>query len=136
MEKWKRVFWKLLFPKTSLIFLLFNISLVSLIYVFSGEKSYEIVAYISYLVSAYTLTVVCVRIRKIVRKIKKRIYANKHANMLLTEKELQIRISLYGGLLANICFAIFKVVVGVLYQSKCFLAMAGYNTILSIMQKG
>ncbi len=134
MKKWKKVFWALLFPKTIIIFFLFNVSLVSLLYVFLGGKNLEVVAYISYLVSAYTLTVVCIRVPRIVKKIKRSLYSNKYTNRLLTQKELRIRISLYGGLVVNICFAIFKVVVGVLYQSKWLFAMAGYNTILSIMR--
>lgn len=58
----------------------------------------------------------------------------KYANKYLTEKELRIRVSLYGGLAINICFAIFKVMMGALYQSKWLFAMAGYNTILSLMR--
>lgn len=134
MDKWKRMLWKLLFPKTILIFLLFNLSVVLLLYAFCGENCPEAVAYISYFVSAYTLTVVCARLPRIIRKIKKRLYDNRYTNRILTEKELRIRISLYGGLIVNICFAIFKVVMGVLYQSAWLFAMAGYNTILSGMR--
>ena len=106
----------------------------SLLYVFCDEERLEAVAYFSYVLSAYTLTVVCMRMPQILKKAKARLHANKYTNKLLTEKELRIRISLYGGLAVNICFAIFKVVVGVLYQSKWLFAMAGYNTILSIMR--
>lgn len=134
MYKWKRILWKLLFPKTILIFLLFNLSFVLLVYAFCGENCPEAVAYISYIVSAYTLTVVCARMSGIIKKVKKRLYDNKYANRYLTEKELRIRISLYGGMVMNICFAIFKVVMGAMYQSKWLFAMAGYNTILSGMR--
>lgn len=134
MKKWKKVLWTLLFPKTILIFLLFNISFVSLLYVFLGEKSLEAIAYVSYVLSAYTFTVVCLRVPQIIKKVKKRLHDNKYTNRLLTQKELRLRISLYGGLVVNICFAVFKVVMGVLYQSKWLYAMAGYNTILSIMR--
>lgn len=134
MEKWKKVFWKLLYPKTIIIFLLFNISLVSLLYVFWGQNVFEAMEYISYILSAYTLTVVCMRVIEYVEKIRKCIYNNKFTNRLMTDQELHIRISLYGGLLINIGFAAFNVVVWVLYKSNWFLAMAGYNTILSIMR--
>lgn len=132
MNKWKKLLWKLLFPHTILIFLLFNVSVLLLLYAFWGKDCPEPVAYISYGVSAYTLTIVCARVPGIIKKVKKHLYHNKYTNKYLTEKELRIRISLYGGLVINICFAIFKVVMGALYQSKWLFAMAGYNTILSV----
>ncbi len=134
MDNWKKIFWKCLFPKTFLIFLLFNASFILLMYAFLGEKCPDAVAYFSYTLSAYTLVTVCVRMPKIIKKINVFLHTNKYTNTLLTEKELRIRISLYGGLAVNICFAIFKVVMGALYQSKWLFAMAGYNTILSIMR--
>lgn len=134
MDKWKRILWRLLFPKTIVIFLLFHISFFLLAYAFFEKNCPVVVAYISYTLSAYTLTVVCARVPKMIKKIKKYLYGNKYTNRYLTEKELRIRISLYGGLVLNICFAIFKVVMGVMYQSKWLLAMAGYHTILSGMR--
>lgn len=134
MDKWKKILWKLLFPHIVLIFFLFNASVALLIYAFYGENCPEIVAYISYFISAYTLTVVCARMPGIVKRVKGRLYSNKYANRYLTEKELRIRISLYGGLVLNIAFAIFKVIMGILYQSSWLFAMAGYNVILSVMR--
>lgn len=134
MDKWKKILWKFLFPHIILIFILFNVSLFSLIYVFCIPSRPEAVAYISYVVSAYTLTVVCARMPGIVKKIKNNLYGNKYSGKYLTEKELRIRISLYGGFALNICFAIFKIVMGVMYQSGWLFAMAGYNTILSGMR--
>lgn len=134
MDKWKAILWKLLFPGTVWIFLLFNASAMLLFCAFAVEGCPAAVAYVSYVLSAYTLTVVCARMPAIFKRAKKRVYKNKYANRYLTEKELRIRISLYGGLLLNICFAVFKVVMGVLYRSKWLFAMAGYHTILSGMR--
>lgn len=134
MNNWKKIFWNMLFPQAILIFVFVNLSAVLLAYVFCEESCPETVAYISYVMSAYTLTVVCARMPRIVKTIKKCLYNNKYANKYLTERELRIRISLYGGLGLNICFAVFKIVMGVLYKSKWLFAMAGYNTILSVMR--
>ena len=134
MGKWKEILKKLLFLKTIWIFLLFNISFVLLLYAFIGKNCSPTVQYFSYTLSAYTLTVVCIRVPGIVKACSNYLHRNRYTNKYLTEKELQIRISLYSGLLINICFAVFKVIMGILYQSKWLFAMAGYNTILSIMR--
>lgn len=134
MDKWKEILSKLLFPHKVLIFFLVNLSAVLLIYAFCGTSCPDAVAYISYALSAYALTVVCARMPEIMKKAKAGIYRNKYANKYLTSKGIRIRTSLYGGLLFNIIFAVFKVVMGIMYQSKWLFAMAGYNTILSIMR--
>lgn len=134
MDRWKEILWNLLFPNVVIVFLLFNISIVLLVYAFANANCPDAVAYASYAISAYTLTIVCARVPAIARKVKKRIYSNQYANKYLTEKELRIRFNLYNSLAFNLCFAIFKVVMGVLYQSKWLFAMAGYNVILSVMR--
>lgn len=134
MDKWKKIFWKILFPHTFIVFLLFNVSVVLLLYAFLGENCPDVIAYFSYVFSAYSLVVVCARIPRIVKSVKEKIYSNKYANKYLTEKDLRIRISLYSGLGINAGFALFKVIMGVLYQSKWLFAMAGYNMILSVMR--
>lgn len=134
MNKWKKVGLALLFPNRLLIFFLVNVSAVLLVYAFCGKDCPQALAYASYTLSAYALTVVCARIPKIIKKLKKGLYHNKYTNLYLTERELRVRISLYIGFIFNICFAVFKVVMGVLYQSAWLFAIAGYNTILSGMR--
>lgn len=133
-NQWKKILLKLLFPHPVLIFFLVNISTALLLYAFLGKNCPPAVAYASYGLSAYALTVVCARMPAIIKKAKGKIYENKYANKFLTEQDLRIRASLYGGLLINICFAIFKVVMGALYNSAWLFAMAGYNVLLSILR--
>lgn len=133
-NQWKKVLLKLLFPHPVLIFFLVNISAALLFYAFLGKNCPPAVAYASYALSAYVLTVVCVKMPAIIKKTKGKVYKNKYANKYLTEKDLRVRASLYNGLLINIFFAIFKVVMGVLYNSAWLFAMAGYNVVLSILR--
>lgn len=134
MNKWEKIFWKLLFPNKVLIFFLVNISAALLVYAFCAEERPEAAAYVSYGFSAYALTVVCARMPELFEKIKKSLHDNKYTNRILNGKTLRIRISLYGGMVWNSGFAVFKVVMGILYQSKWLFAMAGYNVILSGMR--
>ena len=51
-----------------------------------------------------------------------------------TDKDLRMRSSMYRGLLIAIVFATFKIILGFVYDSSWFFAMAGYNVILSFMR--
>lgn len=125
---------KLLFPHTFIVFLLFNLTVVGLIYIFSNHLEENLIAILFYVVAFYTLVVVCARIPAIVKDVKAGVYANKYANTYLTDKDLRMRLSMYRGLLINFVFATFKIILGFVYNSSWLFAMAGYNVILSLMR--
>jgi len=130
LEKFK----KFIFPHPIIIFILFGFSLISLIYVFLYKLEMHPIAYVLYMIAFYTLVVVCVRIPGIVRWVKEKLHANKYTDLYLTDKDLRVRISMYRGLLISFIFATFKIILGFVYNSSWLFAMAGYNTILSLMR--
>ena len=125
---------KVLFPHAFLIFILFNVSLVGLILIFMNGLEAHPIAYLMYVISFYALVLVCVRIPGIVKWWKRKLHENKYTDMYLTDKDLRMRISMYRGLLITFIFAGFKIILGFVYDSSWFFAMAGYNVILSIMR--
>ena len=125
---------KVLFPHAFLIFILFNVSLVGLILIFINGLEAHPIAYLMYVISFYALVLVCVRIPGIVKWWKRKLHENKYTDMYLTDKDLRMRISMYRGLLITFIFAGFKIILGFVYDSSWFFAMAGYNVILSIMR--
>ena len=125
---------KVLFPHLFLIFVLFNISAVGLVLIFMKGLETHPVAYLVYVFSFYTLVVVCVRIPGIVRWVREKLHENKYTDMYLTDKDLRMRVSMYMGLLITFVFATFKIILGFVYDSSWFFAMAGYNMILSFMR--
>lgn len=131
---WREKVKKVLFPKSILIFLMVNIMVVSLIYIFIKGLETQWFAYIIYVASFYVLITVCVRIPGIVKWWKRKLHENKYTNRYLTDKDLRMRISMYRGLLIAIIFASFKIILGLIYDSSWFFAMAGYNVILSFMR--
>jgi len=133
MNKWKDILGQILFPRTWVVFVLFNVAAILLVYVFGLEKTTESIAYIAYGVSSYALVIVCARIPALVNKIRNGLHKNKYTHRFLTDKELRVWFSAYLGLVVNVCFAIFKIVVGYLYDSAWLYAMAGYHTLSSIM---
>lgn len=131
---WKKIAKTLLFPHTFIVFLLFNLTVVGLIYIFVNRLEENLIAILFYMVSFYTLVIVVARIPAIVKNVKAGVYKNRYANAYLTDKELRMRISMYRGLLINFCFATFKIILGFVYNSSWLFAMAGYNVLLSIMR--
>lgn len=129
-EKIKRV----LFPHAFIIFLLFNISAAGLVFTFMHKMETHPLAYLIYVISFYTLVVVCVRIPGTVKWVKKKLHENKYTDRYLTDKDLRIRVSMYRSLLITFAFATFKIILGFVYNSSWFFAMAGYNVILSLMR--
>lgn len=124
----------LLFPHKFIIFLLFNLTIAGLIYIFVNHLEENLLAILFYVFAFYTLVVVCVRIPEVVKNVKAGVYKNRYANAYLTDKELRMRLSMYRGLLINFVFATFKIILGFVYNSSWLFAMAGYNVILSIMR--
>lgn len=125
---------KALFPHGFLIFILVNISIVGLVMIFMNGMEEHPLAYVMYVFSFYTLVTVCVRIPGIIKWWKRKLHENKYTDMYLTDKDLRMRISMYRGLLIAFGFATFKIILGFVYDSSWFFAMAGYNVILSLMR--
>ena len=131
---WKEKIKRIVFPHEVTIFLMFNISVVGLIYVFIKGLETHWLAYLLYIFSFYALITVCVRVPRIVKWWKRKLHENKYTDRYLTDKDLRMQISMYRGLLISFAFATFKIILGFVYDSSWFFAMAGYNVILSLMR--
>ena len=131
---WKEKIKRIVFPHEVTIFLMFNISIAGLIYVFIKGLETHWFAYMLYIFSFYTLITVCVRVPLVVKWWKRKLHENKYIDCYLTDKDLRMQISMYRGLLISFAFATFKIILGFVYDSSWFFAMAGYNVILSFMR--
>lgn len=125
---------KIIFPHEFIIFLLFNASAAGLTLIFMNGMESHPLAYVMYMISSYTLIIVSVRIPGIVKWWKRKLHENKYTDKYLTDKDLRMQISMYRSLLITFVFAIFKIILGFVYDSSWFFAMAGYNVILSFMR--
>ena len=134
MEKFKKVCYKLLFPKVFIIVLLIFIAIPSLVcsMIFFGSE--HILSIISYVLSADTLTIVCVRIPDLIDYIKDIKNNNKLVKRLTTDVHLRINISLYGALIWNGAYAIFQFCLGIYHQSFWFYSMCAYYFMLGVMR--
>ena len=101
---WKKLGKTLLFPHIAIMIVLVPISIVLLVasMVFIGTESP--IAYISYVLSAYTLTVWCVKIPYLIKFFKVFKDENKYARKWQDDTRLRVNVSLYGSFFWNIAY--------------------------------
>ena len=133
LKRWERPMRKIFFPHGFLVFLLFNLTVVLLIYSLGYQEAILAVQYISYAISAYALIVVCVRIPGIIRWWKNKLYGNQLTAKYLAEKQVRDMVSLYTGIGMDLAMAVLKVVIGSIYRSGWLLAVAVYHVTLGFM---
>ena len=138
MKDWKAVGYRLLFPPLWLIFLLTVFSTVALITVFVKGLETHPLAYVVYVVSFYTLTVLCVACWKTIpgyyKSIKGKVYDNKYANRYLTDVAFKTHVNLYRSLIINLLYVAMNAVSGVIYSTHWFGIFAVYYAIMAIMR--
>lgn len=136
LEQWKKIAKVLFFPNNILTFFMVNISIIVLVYALVFNNTESIVAYIGYAFSAYTLTVVVLKMPPLIKKVKNGLYANKYSSTILTEAELRLRIGLYAGCAINIVYAALKFMAGVHFRSFWIGAVAVYYVVLGMTRFG
>ena len=135
---WKKIGKKLLFPPAWLMILLTIISAAGLTMVFIKGWETSVVAYVTYVLAFYTLSVVtvfCVTVLpKQYGKIKEKLLANPLANRYATDKIFRTKVSLNLSLGINLVYVAINVLSWYLYRSWWFVCLAVYYMILSVMR--
>lgn len=135
---WRKVGKKLLFPPVWILAVLTVFCAAGLVYIFVNELEETPVSYGAYVLSFYTLTVVCVFLGMVLpgryKEIRQRIYANPLGNRYMTDVEFRTHISLYAALGVNLLYVGVNVLSYVLYRSMWFVVLAVYYMILSVMR--
>ena len=131
---WRKIGKALLFPHIAILLVLLPVATVLLIYsmVFIGTET--VIAYISYVLAAYTLMVWCFRIPWLIQFVKSFKNENKYAQMWFTDTRLRVNVSLYGSLLWNTAYAVFQLGLGFWHHTFWFYSLAGYYICLAIMR--
>ncbi len=134
----KRSAWRrfLFLPLWQVIFLTV-ISTVALVTVFVKGWELTPIAYVIYVVSFYTLTVVCLACWKTVpgyyRSVKRKVYGNKFAKRYLTDVAFKTHVSLYRSLLINLLYVVINAVSAIIYSTHWFGIFAVYYAIMAMM---
>lgn len=131
---WKKVGKAILFPHIALLFVLLPVATVFLVYSMAFLGSESAIAVISYVLAAYTLTIWCVRVPKLIRIFKSFKNENKYARRWLEDAHLRVNVSLYGSLLWNTAYAVFQLGLGFWHHTFWYYSLAGYYICLAVMR--
>ncbi len=134
MEQFKKILWKVLFPHMAVVIVSVPIAVALLIYAFSFEDANMVITYISYIFSAYSLTIICARSPILFRKLIEAKNSNKYITLYQSDAQLRVKISLYSSVTLNILYALLQLFSGFYFHSIWFYALAGYYTLLAIMR--
>jgi len=131
---WKKIGKAVLFPHMVLMIILLPVAIVLLVYsmVFIGTES--VIAIVSYVLAAYTLTIWCFKIPYLIRFIKSFRDENKYARRWLEDTRLRVNVSLYGSLIWNTAYAMLQLGMGLWHRTFWFISMAGYYIALAAMR--
>ena len=121
-------------PHIAIMILLVPVATVLLVgsMVFVGTES--VIAYISYVLAAYTLTVWCFKIPYLIKFFKTFKDENKYARKWQDDTRLRVNVSLYGSLAWNALYGIFQLWLGFYHHTFWFYSLGAYYICLGAMR--
>ena len=134
MEKIYRILRRFLYPPVWLAVLLVPVSAAALAVTFVSGKTESVSAVIGYVLSAYTLAVICVWIPEIVRVCIRFKNRNRYLIRYRGDVSLRIRISLYTSLTVNLLYAVLQLINGMENHSVWYYTLAGYYALLAVLR--
>lgn len=132
--EWKKIGKALLFPHIVIMIALVPFATVLLVgsMVFVGTES--VIAYVSYVLAAYTLTVWCFKIPTLIKYFKTFKDENKYARRWQDDTRLRVNVSLYGSFAWNALYGIFQLWLGFYHHTFWFYSLGAYYICLAIMR--
>ena len=127
-----------LFPPLWRIFLLTVFSAVTLTLIFVEGWEMTPVAYVSYVVSFYTLTVLCIACRKVFpgyyKRIRSKMHENPYIDRYMTDVVYKTEIGLCRSLAINFLYVVVHAVSAFVYKTHWFGIFAAYYGIVAVMR--
>lgn len=139
----KRILRAVLSPPPLLILLMAVPSFGALFYVFLRGKEDTVLAYLSYVGTAYVTALVSLRLPAAIRYVRtvwqthpliRQVVDSQTGTRYRTDMAYRAQISLYLSLALNLVYAILKMVSGILYRSIWFGALAAYYLLLCTLR--
>ena len=124
----------ILYPPFVIPLLLLPISLGFLVYAALTLGSEHPVTIVSYVLSAYTLTLWCFRIPFLIRFFRTFKEENRYVVRWREDDRLRMNISLHGSLVWNLTYAVFQVWLGIYHGTFWFASIGCYYFCLAVMR--
>lgn len=134
MERLKKIAYNCLFPKTVIVILSIPIAVLFLLYAFMYENAKDMISYIGYAFSAYSLTIVCAKSPVLFKQLKQIKNNNKYIQLYTKDAQLRVNISLYSSVTLNLLYALLQLFSGFYYHSIWFYALSGYYALLTVIR--
>lgn len=131
--RWKG--WKILFGLPFLPVLMLSCACaVGLVWIFACGFETRVSSYFLYVLSAYCLSALCVKLPKAVRNGKEWLSRHPKIAATLRNKELHFKLKLYAEQFINFAYGIFKIVAGVVIGSAWIGCDGIYNLAQALIQ--
>ena len=138
MQDWKKIGKKLLFPPLWIIVLLTIACTIALVEIFLNGWEMHPLAYASYVLSFYTLTVICIVCWKVLpgcyKSMKNKMHRNQYIDKYMTDAIFKSNVGLYRSLAINLIYVVVNAVSGYIYQTYWFVIFAIYYAIIAMMR--
>ncbi len=134
MYTFKKIAKALLFPHTVIVFIIVPLAFFLLGYGAIFVPGTQVIHIISYVASAYALTIFCCRIPQIIRFFKKIRQNNKYVVRYFSDMHLRINISLYISLAINTAYVLLQLGMGLTHKSIWFYSLCVYYLLLAVMR--
>ena len=131
---WKKLGKALLFPHVAIMIILLPIATLLLVFSMVVIGTESAIAYVSYVLAAYTLTVWCIRIPRLIQFFKDFKNQNRYAQLWLGDTRLRVNVSLYGSLAWNTLYGVFQLWLGYYHRTFWFYSLGAYYICLAIMR--
>jgi len=130
----KKIGKALLFPPLWLMILFVPAATVFLVYSMVILGTETVPAYISYVFAAYTLTVWCFRIPRLIKFCKAFKEENRYVRKWRGDTRLRVNTSLYGSFAWNTLYGIFQLWLGFYHRTFWFYSLGAYYICLAVMR--
>lgn len=138
MRDWKKIGKRVLFPSPWIIMALSIVCTFALVKIFVNGWEMRLVAYVIYVLSFYTLSMICIACWKVFPVYYKavifRLQKNKYIDRYMADAVFKSNVGLYRSLAINLIYVVINAVSGYIHQTYWFVIFAVYYTIIAVMR--
>lgn len=130
----KKIVIKLLFPHIAFAIIILPLSVAFLVWAMLSFDSDSPVAIASYVLSAYTLAVWCIKMPRVVGSLRAFSRENRYVNIWRDDIRLRTSLTLAASLLWNTAYSVFQFALGYIHHTFWYCSLGGYYLSLAVMR--